>query len=352
MRALVLTEPLTGAPPVLTERPDPEPGPGEVLVRIAAAALNHRDLLWTDPDEGPRAFDPAGPFVMGADGAGTVAGLGPGVRGWQLGDRVLIDPLLPCGVCRACRRGRPLLCPELSVLGGPADGTLAELVVVPAANLHRVPDHLSAVQAAALPMALGTAWNCLFTAGRLRAGETALIHGIGGGVAQIAAHLAVAAGASVIATSSSEGKLARARELGVAHTVDYRTGDVVDLVRDIVGDEGVDLALDGVGGPALVASLQLAAPEGYGRVVRFGAAAHTRVDLPSSLHSRASVLIGRMADAGEMAAAVAFVGEHRITPAIDDPLSLADALTGLDVLRQGRQNGKVVIEIPGSPPSG
>jgi NADPH:quinone reductase-like Zn-dependent oxidoreductase len=269
------------------------------------------------------------------------------VRNWQLGDRVLIDPLLPCGTCPACRRGRPYLCPQLSVLGGPADGTLAEFVAVPAGNLHRVPEHLSLVQAAALPMALGTAWNCLFTAGRLQAGEQVLIHGIGGGVAQIAAQLAVAAGASVIATSSSEQKLARARELGVAHTVDYRTQDVLDAVRDLVGDEGVDLALDGVGGPALVASLHLAAPEGYGRVVRFGAAAHIRVDLPSSLYGRASVLIGRMADAGEMRAAVAFVDEHRITPALDDPLPLAGALAGLDRLRQGRQNGKVVIELPG-----
>jgi NADPH:quinone reductase-like Zn-dependent oxidoreductase len=157
VRALVNTDPLSTTPPVLTDVPDPVPGPGEVLVRVQYAALNHRDLRWLDPEWGRMVFAPTPAFVMGSDGAGVVAGLGPGVVGWSPGDAVLLDPLLGCGGCEHCRTGRPMWCPGLSVLGGPADGTFAELVVVPARNLHRVPAHLSPAQAAALPMALGTA---------------------------------------------------------------------------------------------------------------------------------------------------------------------------------------------------
>lgn len=345
MRALVNTAPLSALAPVLTEVPSPVPGPGEVLVRLQYAALNHRDLLWLDPEWGRIAFEPTPAFVMGSDGAGVIAGLGPGVAGWAAGDAVLLDPLLGCGGCVDCRAGRVLWCPQLSVLGGPADGTLAELVVVPARNVHRIPAHLAVEQAAALPMALGTAYNSLFAAGRLRAGETVLVHGVGGGVAQIGLQLAAAAGATVIATSSDEAKLERARELGASYTVNYRHDDVVAGVREIVGGRGVDLVLDGVGGPALIASLELVAPEGYGRVVRFGSAARRRVDVPGALLAGKSVLVGGMARPEEMAEAVAFVAGHRIVPVTDKPAPLAEWAAAVGLLERGDQNGKLVLEI-------
>ncbi|NJC72486.1 alcohol dehydrogenase catalytic domain-containing protein [Planosporangium thailandense] len=348
MRALTLTEPLTGTPPQLTEAPDPVPGYGEALVRIHAAALNHRDLLWMDRERGPRFFVPSGPFVMGADGAGTVAAVGDGVTGWRAGDRVLIDPLLTCGSCEHCRTGKVIFCPALSVLGGPADGTLAELIAVPARNLHRVPAHLNLEQAAALPMALGTAYHSLFVAAGLQPGETVLVHGVGGGVAQIGAQLAVAAGATVIATSSDDAKLARARALGVAHTVNYRRDDVEQTVRDIVGPHGVDVVLDGVGGPALLTSLKLAAPRGYGRVVRFGSVADTPVDLPAGLHGGANLLVGHMAAPGEMAAAVRFVAAHRVTPVVAEPMTLHRVDHALTALREGRHNGKLIVNVEGA----
>ena len=345
MRALVNTSPLSGQAPQLLCVPDPVPGAGEVLVRLQFAALNHRDLLWLDSEWGRVAFEPTSAFVMGSDGAGVVAGVGPGVSGWSLGDAVLLDPLLSCGGCEQCRMGRVLWCPQLSVLGGPSNGTLAELLVVPAANVHRIPAHLSAEQAAALPMALGTAYNSLFVAGRLRAGETVLVHGVGGGVAQVGLQLAVAAGATVIATSSDTVKLDRARQLGAAYTLDSRRDDLVASVREIVGAHGVDLVLDGVGGPALLTSLEVVAPEGYGRVVRFGSAARQRVDVPGGLLSGKSVVVGGMARPQEMADAVAFVAGHRLVPLLDKPVPLGDWEAAVGLLERGGQNGKLVLEV-------
>jgi NADPH:quinone reductase-like Zn-dependent oxidoreductase len=208
-----------------------------------------------------------------------------------------------------------------------------------------VPAHLSLDQAAALPMALGTAYNSLFVAGRLRAGETVLVHGVGGGVAQIGLQLAVAAGAAVIVTSSDDAKLEKARELGACHTVNYRRDDVVASVREVVGADGVDLVLDGVGGPALLASLEVVATEGYGRVVRFGTASRNLVDVPSSLLSLRNVVTGGMASPAEMADAVAFVAGHRVTPAVDKPAPLEEWAAAVELLERAGQNGKLVLEI-------
>ena len=345
MRALVNTAPLSGRPAQLLSVADPVPGPGEVLVRLEFAALNHRDLLWLDPDWGRVAFEPTSAFVMGSDGAGSVAAVGPGVCGWSVGDAVLLDPLLSCGGCEQCRAGRALWCPQLSVLGGPSDGTLAELVVVPAANVHRIPAHLSAEQAAALPMALGTAYHSLFVAGRLRAGETVLVHGVGGGVAQVGLQLAVAAGATVIATSSDDVKLDRARQLGASYTINNRRDDVVAAVREIVGAHGVDVVLDGVGGPTLLTSLEVVAAEGYGRVVRFGSAARQRVDVPGALLGGKSVVVGGMARPQDMADAIAFVAGHQVVPVLDKPAPLEDWEAAVRLLERGGQNGKLVLEI-------
>jgi NADPH:quinone reductase-like Zn-dependent oxidoreductase len=291
-------------------------------------------------------FSPTGPFVMGSDGAGTVEAVGTEVVGWRVGDTVTLDPLLSCGACESCRSGRVILCPALDVLGGPADGTFADLVAVPARNVHRVPRHLDLAQAAALPMALSTAYTSLFAVGGLTAGETLLVHGIGGGVAQVGAQLAVAAGATVIATSSNDDKLKRAQELGVAHTINYRDTDVQQAVRDLVGDAGVDLVLDGVGGRTLVSSLRLAAmPGGYGRVVTFGRASGADVEIPADVHGRSGLLVGRMGDPREVAAAWAFLGAHRITPATDHLVRLEDVAIALDLLREGSQNGKILLDL-------
>jgi NADPH:quinone reductase-like Zn-dependent oxidoreductase len=193
------------------DRPEPEPGVGEVRVRLKAAALNHLDLFVLHGMPGI----PIGlPHVGGADGAGTVDAVGEGVDGVEFGSEVVFDPGLSCGRCEYCLTGEQSLCITFGVLGEHADGTFAEAVVVAADSLAPRPSHLSWEESAAFGLAHLTAWRMLINRGGLRPGETVLIHGIGGGVSMACLQLAKLVGARVIVTSRSEEKLCRAAELG------------------------------------------------------------------------------------------------------------------------------------------
>ena len=211
MKAILLHK--HGGPEVLEygDFPEPQPGPGEVLVRLEAAALNRLDL-WVRA--GWPGIKLEYPHIPGADGAGRVAALGAGVTGWQVGDRVVINSNLGCGTCPACLAGRDNLCRDWHLLGETVRGTYAEYVVVPAGNLYPLPADFDAHTAAAAALVYHTAWHSLITRGGLRPGESVLIVGASGGVNTASIQIARLAGAEVYVVGSSAEKLALAEVHG------------------------------------------------------------------------------------------------------------------------------------------
>jgi NADPH:quinone reductase-like Zn-dependent oxidoreductase len=226
---------------VVDARPDPIPQPGEVVVKISAAALNRVDLYMRDSGKG---ITHNLPLIMGVDGVGEI--VDASASSLRPGERFALYPALYCGSCPYCLRGDPILCRSMRILGEHRDGAFAEFVAVPSRNLFPVPDHLSDAEAAALITGHLTAWRMVRTQGAVGPGQTVLIHGVGGGVALAALQLSAMAGARVIATTTGTEKLEHARTLGAA-VIDYRTDNVVETVLDLTAGTGVDVVIDNVG---------------------------------------------------------------------------------------------------------
>ncbi|MFF4775201.1 zinc-binding dehydrogenase [Microtetraspora fusca] len=320
-----------GAPGVagfrLAALPRPEPGPGQVLVRLRYAALNRHDLFVALRRDGTEP-----PLVMGSDGAGEVVALGPGASGVAVGDEVVIDPTLGWPVADDV----PVV-PGL--LGGPPDGTLAEYVAVPAANVHARPEGLDWAEAAAMPLVAVTSFRALFTRGALRSGQHVLIPAVSSGVGTMCVRMALAAGARVTAVTRSAAKAEAARALGV-HEV-------------IVGDDGgypapdtpVDLVIDSVG--AAYFSSHLAALRSGGRLVTLGATTgpDVSVSLRELFFRQISVIGTSVGSSEEFAQAMAFVRRHDLRPVVHDVRPLGEAVEALHDLRESGHFGKSVIRI-------
>lgn len=326
-----------GGPEVLRidEVPDPSPGPGEALVAVHAASLNHLDVwIRKGLPSVPK------PRITGADGAGVLAALGEGAtaaaaaRGLALGARVVIDP----SIHRADG--------VLQVPGESFDGTHAQLVVVPAANVHPLPEHVTFTQAAAFPLAFVTAHRMLVTRARLQPGETVFIWGIGSGVSTAALAIARAHGARTIVTSSSPAKLARALELGADHALDHAREDVRARVREVTGGEGAHVVVDHVGAETWKTSVEVAGRGG--RIVVCGAT--TGPNPPAALHriwwKELSVLGSTMGDAADFAACLELVTSGRALPEIDRVYPLSEIRAAHERLEAGKQLGKIVLAIP------
>ncbi|MBS1240621.1 MAG: Alcohol dehydrogenase zinc-binding domain protein, partial [Gemmatimonadetes bacterium] len=233
MRALAMTG--FGGLDQLTVTAVPRPdilSPDDVRVRVVAAAINRIDLFAL---QGLPKAKYTFPHVMGSDGAGVIESVGSNVTGIQPGDRVMLNPGVSCGHCPVCRAGDQPLCRRYRLLGEHLEGTIAEYIVVPEANVARFGESLSWAEAAAYPLATLTAWRMLMTRARLRPGETVLVWGVGGGVSLAAVQIAKLAGARVIATSSSDAKLEVAQRLGADKVLNHRVRDVARDVRDITG---------------------------------------------------------------------------------------------------------------------
>lgn len=326
----------------MRELSDPVPGPGEVLVRVRAAALNHLDL-WTT--SGSLGFDISFPFVLGADGAGEIAAVGDGVGDVKVGQRVLVNPALACRVCERCRAGQHPECVRFEMLGEHVDGTFADFVKVPAFNVFPLPDHLSFAEGAALGVTFMTAYRMLFTQGEIRPGEWVLITGIGGGLALSLLQLVRPVAGRVFVSSSSDEKLERARELGADVTINYRNEDVGRAVREATGKRGVDLILDSAGGPTLDASLR-ALVQG-GRVVIAGATAGAKaeIDLRRLFWKQLRIIGSTMASDSDIAGMLRMVQGAQIRPLIDRTFPLERANEALRYLEKQEQFGKVVLEL-------
>ena len=327
MNAAVLSD--FGDPSVLVyqEAPDPRPRAGEVVVELRAAALNRRDT-YLRSGANPAYRFPL-PLILGSDGAGVRR---------DTGEEVVVFPMLRWGD----REEAPA--PGYEILGGPTDGTYAELVAVPAENVYPKPRQLSWHEAAAFPLAGLTAYRALFSRAGLRTGETVLVLGAGSGVSTFAVSLARQAGAHVLVTSSSAEKIERARELGAEAGVDYTAEGWVDEVRGLSGGEGVDVVVDSAG-VTWPDSLRCLRPGG--RLVVFGATAGARVELEVRpvYFGQFSILGTTMGSPRDFAALLTAIDRGGFAPALDSVRPLAEAAAAHARMEAGEHFGKLVLDI-------
>jgi len=321
---------------------DPQLKDSEVLLAVKAAALNHLDIHVRN---GRPGIDIPMPHVLGSDAAGVVIAAGAGVHGIREGDEVILNPGLSCGCCEFCLRGEHSLCTSFGIVGLSRPGTFAEKVAVPFWCVRPKPAYLTFEEAAALPLATLTAWRMLMTRCRLQAGDTVLIHGIGGGVALAGLGLALMAGAEVIVTSSSTEKLGKASRLGAHHTIDYTAEDVAARVRQITQGRGVDVAMDSVG--AATWPVDFAAVRKGGMIVlcgvTSGAAAET--DLQALYWNQLTIMGSTMGSAEDFRRMLAAVKTANFKPVIDSVMSIDDAAKALSKMETGDQFGKIVLKI-------
>lgn len=315
----------------LDEIPDPAAGSGEVLVRVRAAALNRRDVFITQGLYPGIAL----PKTLGSDGAGEVAALGAGVAAFAPGDAVVIDPMLGWG-----DDPRVWDVKTSSILGMPHDGTFAEYVVVPAANVFPKPAALSMEEAAAVPLAGLTAYRALFTRGNLQPGETVLVTGAGGGVQTFVLCFAKQAGARVIATSGSEEKLARARALGADVTLSYALPDWHKQAR---AAGPIDLVVDSSGGDTLAKALDAVVPGG--RIVVYGATNGEATIKEFPLFWKHVSILGTSMGSPQDFAAMLARFDGSLKPAIDRVYPLADAAAAAQRMASSHQFGKIVLRV-------
>jgi zinc-binding alcohol dehydrogenase/oxidoreductase len=315
-----------GGPEVLRldEVEDPVAGPGEVLIRLKAASLNHLDIwLRQGLPSVPK------PRILGADGAGVVEALGDGVDGFELGQRVVLNPGLRNGA---------------EIVGEHRDGTHAELIAIPRENVHPIPEELSFEEAAAFPLVYETAYRMLVTRAGLREGEWVLVWGIGSGVGSAAFLIAKALGAKVVVTSSDDGKLERARELGADETVNHESGDVVSVVKEAT-EGGAHVVVEHVGEATWKTSLQVARTGG--RIVVCGATSGPNP--PANLHrifwKQLSILGSTMGTAEDFAGVYELVASGRVKPLVDRVFPLEEAAEAHRHLESGKQFGKVVLTV-------
>jgi NADPH:quinone reductase-like Zn-dependent oxidoreductase len=323
----------------------PAPGPGEASIAVRAAALNHLDLFVA---AGLPGRSLAFPHVMGADGAGVIAAVGAGVTGARPGDRVMINPGISDYTCEFCRRGEHSYCVDYRLLGEHLPGTMAAYVTVPQQNLGLVPDldpPLSWAEAAAYSLVTLTAWRMMVTRAQVRAGETVLVWGIGGGVALAVLRIAKLRGARVIVTSSSDAKLDAARRLGADVTLNHATQRVAAEVRALTGKRGVDVVVDDVGEATWEDSLRCLAKGG--RLVTCGATSGPKVvtDVRRVFWNHYTIMGSTMGNAAEYAEIVRVLGKGQLRPVVDRVYPLADARAAFERLARGEQVGKVVVSI-------
>jgi NADPH:quinone reductase-like Zn-dependent oxidoreductase len=315
MKAIRIHE--DGGPEVLRyeDAPDPEPGPGEVLVELRAAALNHLDLwIRKGLPSVPK------PRILGADGAGLVDGR-----------RVVINPGIEHG-------------DKITVVGEHMDGTHAELIAVPEGNVYKIPDDMTFEEAAAFPLVFETAYRMLVTRAGLREGEWVLVWGVGGGLASAANVIARALGARTIVTSSSDEKLARV-EADVK--VNHGSADVVEAVKEATGGSGADVVVESVGEATWQRTLQ-AASQG-GRITVCGATSGPNP--PAALHriwwKQLSVFGSTMGTKEDFEGAYELVKSGKAKPIVDEVFPLSEARAAHERMEAGEQLGKIVLTIPG-----
>jgi NADPH:quinone reductase-like Zn-dependent oxidoreductase len=318
------------------------PGPRDVVVALKAAALNHLDLFVL---EGLPGVPPSFPHVMGADGAGVVEAVGAEVTAVKPGDRVVLNPGVSCHACEFCRAGEHSLCTSFRLLGEHLPGTFAEAIGVPEANVAVIPAGVPWPEAAAFPLTYLTAWRMVVTRAAVRPGETVLIWGIGGGVALAALAVAKQRGARVIATSSSDEKLERARALGADVTLNHAAVDVPREVRAHTARRGADVVIETAGEATWERSLRALARGG--RLVTCGATTGPSVglDVRRLFWHQYAVLGSTMGNGAEFREVVSLLAGGALRPVVDSVVPVREARAAFERMASGRQFGKLVLDI-------
>lgn len=322
----------TGRPLEIATVPDPVPGPGAVLVRVAGCGLCHTDLHYLD--HGVKTFKTP-PLILGHEAAGTVAQLGEGVSGCAVGDRVLIPAVLSCGRCGDCRRGRENLCAELAMLGNNVDGAFAELVAVPARELVPVPASLPLERACIIADALSTPYHAVRRRARVRLGETVAVLGCGG-VGLNLVQCATLAGGRVIAIDRSDERLRIALSLGAVETINPAGVERLDKRVRQITDGGVDVAFEAIGSPRTVETAFNLLRRG-GRLCVVGYSQEPATISAARLMYHELEVVGSLGcGGGEYPEIVALVeaGRLRLDPIVSGTLPLAEINDGFDRLRR------------------
>jgi NADPH:quinone reductase-like Zn-dependent oxidoreductase len=332
-----------GGPEVMEtgEAPEPVAASGTVVVSVRAVALNHLDL-WVRRGIPGLSLDL--PHIGGSDVAGVVDEIGPGVYGWDVGDRVVLNPSLWCGECEWCERGEHPLCVDFKILGEHVAGGTAERVRVASTNLFRIPDSLDFRTAAAAPLVFQTAWRALKTRGALKKGESVLITGASGGVSTAAIQIARSFGARVLAVTSGPENVAKVRELGADVVFDRLDGDFAVGVKEHTAGRGVDVVLDSVGEATWPQCLRCLAK--LGRLVTYGATTGPRgaVEIRHTFWKQMSVVGSTMASRSEFEAVMGHVAAGDLVPVVGQVMPLASIRKAHEALESGRVFGKLVLE--------
>jgi NADPH:quinone reductase-like Zn-dependent oxidoreductase len=318
------------------ERPEPEPGPGEVVLGMRAVSLNYRDLLMVRGQYNPR--QPL-PLVPASDGVGRVVAIGDGVTRVAVGDRVC--PIFATGWLA----GEPSREKLKTTLGGPLDGTLTELMKLDAESVVKVPDFLSDAEAACLPCAGVTAWSALVTQGGVTAGDTVLALGTGG-VSIFGLQIAKALGARLIITSSADDKLARARDLGADEVINYgTTPDWGKAARELTGGRGVDHVLEVGGASTLAHSIKAVRPGGVVSIIGNLGGGSTELNLLPVLMQNLrlqGVIVGHRES---FEALVRAVTQAQIRPVVDRVFGFDDFRGALEHMATGGHFGKICVDL-------
>ena len=325
---------------LLEERPIPQPGPGQVRIKLAAVGLNHLDT-WVRRGVPGHTFPL--PQIPSSDGCGVVDALGAGVANCKDGDAVVVLPGLSCGVCEPCQSGLDQLCRHYHILGESGDGLCAEYAVVPAANVAPKPRVLTAPEAASICLVFQTAWNMLVRRAELRAGETVLVHAGLSGVGSAAVQIANVLGARVIATAGGPEKCAKVAALGAHHVIDYKAKDFAAEVRNFTGKAGVDVVFEHTGQATFEGSLKCLARGG--RVVTCGATTGGAVQI--SLHAvffkSLSILGSTMGSKGDLRGVLRLFEQGRLRPVLDRALPMAQVGEAHRLLEARQALGKLVL---------
>jgi NADPH:quinone reductase-like Zn-dependent oxidoreductase len=324
----------------IEDRPPPQRRPGEVLVRVKATTLNQVDLYMRNSGAG---ITHTLPQIMGLDASGIIEEVDADEKHLQPGQPVVIHPGISCGRCEFCQHGDPVLCAKMQFLGEHRDGTFAEWISVPAANVFPMPGHLGFTEAAALGVTYITAWRMLFSKARFRPWETVLVFGVGGGVSLAAMQLVKQAGGKVIVTSRDDAKLQQALALGADHAINGRTQDVAKTVLSLTGGRGVDVVVENVGEAVWSAAMKSLVRGG--RLVTCGATSGDQppADLRRIFIRQLQILGSTHGDFGEFRDLLELVSHTGLTPVIDSVYPADQVHAALSRLESSDQFGKVCL---------
>ncbi len=324
---------------VYEEIETPKPGFAEVLVEMKAIGVNHFDH---DIREGISRIERSLPHIPGIEGAGVIVELGPGVTQAKLGERVVVYPQR-CGTCRNCQAGREHNCHGPERHGITIWGTYAGYVKVRQDRLVRMPDALDFERAAATTLCYGTAWNMIVERAGIAAGETVLVNAAGGGIGSAALQIAKLHGARVIASAGSDAKTAKARENGADKVINYSTQDLYEEVMRLTDGEGIDLAVESVGGAVFRHSLR--ALRSNGRLVTCGAHAgeHVDLDIVELFRKPVTVYGNHFGPRRVVARVLSLVAEGKLDPVIHSTWPLAQAREAATRAAERRFFGQMVL---------